>query len=180
MKKKDSPNIGDINLHIKTALEETGDNWDFLLGDYNNNGILDIYCIKKKKTGSNTTEVHILDGSTNFKTFLLQTKTPLHETEDNFQFLLGDYNKSGTLDLYCIKKCNTGTNSTEVHILNGNDNFQSYLLQTGTALHETGNNWEFLLGDYNQNGKLDLYCIKKSNTGTNSTEVRVLNVEDNF
>ena len=173
-------NIGDIIFRSNTGLHETDENWEFLFGDYNNNGTLDLYCINKKNTGSNTTEVHILDGTTNFKTFLLQTKTPLHETEDNFQFLLGDYNKSGTLDLYCIKKCNTGTNSTEVHILNGNDNFQSYLLQTGTALHETGNNWEFLLGDYNQNGKLDLYCIKKSNTGTNSTEVRVLNGEDNF
>ena len=173
-------NIGDIIFRSNTGLHQTDENWEFLLGDYNNNGILDIYCIKKKKTGSNTTEVHILDGSTNFKTFHLQIKTALHETEDNFQFLLGDYNNNGKLDLYCIKKSNTGTNSTEVHILNGNDNFQSYLLQTGTALHETGNNWEFLLGDYNQNGKLDLYCINKSNTGSNSTEVHILNGEDNF
>ncbi len=173
-------NIGDIIFRSNTGLHETDENWEFLLGDYNNNGILDIYCIKKKNTGSNTTEVHILDGSTNFKTFHLQIKTALHETEDNFQFLLGDYNNNGKLDLYCIKKSNTGTNSTEVHILNGNDNFQSYLLQTGTALHETGNNWEFLLGDYNQNGKLDLYCINKSNTGSNSTEVHILNGEDNF
>ena len=173
-------NIGDIIFRSNTGLHETDENWEFLFGDYNNNGTLDLYCINKKNTGSNTTEVHILDGTTNFKTFLLQTKTPLHETEDNFQFLLGDYNKSGTLDLYCIKKCNTGTNSTEVHILNGNDNFQSYLLQTGTALHETGNNWEFLLGDYNQNGKLDLYCIKKFGNESNSTEINIISGIDNL
>jgi hypothetical protein len=173
-------NIGDIIFRSNTGLHETDENWEFLFGDYNNNGTLDLYCINKKNTGSNTTEVHILDGTTNFKTFLLQTKTPLHETEDNFQFLLGDYNKSGTLDLYCIKKCNTGTNSTEVHILNGNDNFQSFLLNTGTSFHETGDNWQFLLGDYNNNGTLDLYCIKKSNTGTNSTEVHILDGNDNF
>ena len=173
-------NIGDIIFRSNTGLHETDENWEFLFGDYNNNGTLDLYCIKKKNTGSNTTEVHILDGTTNFKTFLLQTKTPLHETEDNFQFLLGDYNKSGTLDLYCIKKCNTGTNSTEVHILNGNDNFQSFLLNTGTSFHETGDNWQFLLGDYNNNGTLDLYCIKKSNTGTNSTEVHILDGKNDF
>ncbi len=173
-------NIGDIIFRSNTGLHETDENWEFLLGDYNNNGILDLYCIKKKNTGSNSTEVHILDGSTNFKTFLLQTKTPLHETEDNFHFLLGDYNKSGTLDLYCIKKCNTETNSTEIHILNGNDNFQSFLLNTGTSFHETGDNWEFLLGDYNNNGTLDLYCIKKSNTGSNSTEVHILDGKNDF
>ena len=138
MKKKDSPNIGDINLHIKTALEETGDNWDFLLGDYNNNGTLDLYCIKKSNTETNSTEVHILNGNDNFQSFLLQTGTALQETGDNWDFLLGDINNNGTLDLYCIKKSNTGSNSTELHILNGNDNFQYFLLQTGTALQETG------------------------------------------
>ena len=79
-------NIGDIIFRSNTGLHETDENWEFLLGDYNKNGILDLYCIKKKNTGSNTTEVHILDGSTNFKTFLFQTGTPLHETEENWKF----------------------------------------------------------------------------------------------
>ena len=162
---------GEIIFQIKTPLEQTDENWEFLLGDYNNNKILDLFCIKKKNTGSKHTEVHILDGSTHFKSYLLRTTTPLHETGDNWQFLLGDYNQNGKLDLYCIKKNDTGTNSTEVHILDGNDNFQSFLLETTTPLHETGENFQFLLGDYNQNETLDLYCIKKYNTGTNSTEV---------
>ena len=171
--------LGEIIFHLNTALHQTDENWEFLLGDYNKNGILDLYCINKKNTESNS-EVYILDGSTNFKTFLLQTTTALHETGENFQFLLGDYNKNGTLDLYCIKKWNTGSNSTEVHILNGNDNFQSFLLNTGTKLEETGDNWVFLLGDSNKNGKLDLYCFKKCNTGTNSTEFHILNGNDDF
>ncbi len=172
--------LGEIIFRSNTSLKETDKNWEFLLGDYNNNGILDLYCIKKKNTKSDFTEVYVLDGSTNFTKFLLKTGTALHETEENWKFLLGDYNKNGTLDLYCIKKCNTGSNSTEVHILNGSTNFQSFLLQAGTALHETGDNWEFLLGDCNQNGKLDLYCIKKYHTETNSIEVHILNGEDNF
>ena len=174
-------NIGDIIFHTNTAINHhTDENWEFLLGDYNNNGILDLFCIKKKNTGSKHTEVHILDGSTHFKSFLFQIGTPLKETGDNWQFLLGDYNQNGKLDLYCIKKNDTGTNSTEVHILDGNDNFQSFHLETTTALHETGDNFQFLLGDYNHNKKLDLYCIKKYNTGSNSTEVHILNGNDNF
>ena len=171
---------GEIIFQIKTPLEPTDENWEFLLGDYNNNKILDLFCIKKKNTGSKHTEVHILDGSTHFKSFLFQIGTPLKETGDNWQFLLGDYNQNGKLDLYCIKKNDTGTNSTEVHILDGNDNFQSFHLEIKTALHETGDNFQFLLGDYNQNGILDLYCIKKYNTGSNSTEVHILNGNDNF
>ena len=180
MKKKDSPNIGDINLHIKTALEETGDNWDFLLGDYNNNGTLDLYCIKKSNTETNSTEVHILNGNDNFQSFLLKTGTALQETGDNWEFLLGDYNKNGTLDLYCINKSITGTNSTEVYILDGNDNFKSFLLHTGIKLDEVGDCYDFKLEDYNNNGRLDLYCIKKFGTESNSTEINIISGIDNF
>ena len=172
--------LGEIIFRSNTGLHQTDENWEFLLGDYNNNGILDLYCIKKKNTESNSIEVNILDGSTHFQTYLLHTGTALHETGDNFQFLLGDFNKNGKLDLYCIKKYNTETNSTEVHILNGNDDFQSLILKTGTKLEETGDNWKFLLGDFNKNGKLDLYCFKICNTGTNTTEFHILNGNDNF
>lgn len=92
----------------------------------------------------------------NIGDFKLQTPTILHKTGENFSFLLGDYNHDGNLDLYAIIKTQTGSRSTEVHILSGKNNFQSWLLQTGTILHETGNNWVFLLGDYNHDGHLDL------------------------
>ena len=171
---------GEIIFQIKTPLEQTDENWEFLLGDYNNNGILDLYCIKKKNTKRNTIEVYILNGNDNFQSYLLRTTTPLHETEDNFQFLLGDYNQNGKLDLYCIKKNHSESNQTEIHILDGNDKYKSYLLKTSTKLHETGEGWVFLLGDFNKNRILDLYCIAKYNTGSNSTEVHILNGNDNF
>ena len=172
--------LWDLMFNFNTPLEQTEDNSKYLLGDYNKNGILDLYCIKKNNTLTKSTEVHILDGSNNYQSFLLQTGIPFHETEENCSFLLGDYNKNGKLDLYCIKKNKTGTNSTEVHILDGNNNYQTFLLQTGTCLHETGNNFEFGLGDYNNNGTLDLYCIKKYDTGNNNTEIHILNGSDNF
>ena len=172
--------LWDLMFNFNTPLEQTEDNSKYLLGDYNKNGILDLYCIKKNNTLTKSTEVHILDGSNNYQSFLLQSGTCLHETGNNCSFLLGDYNKNGKLDLYCIKKNKTGTNSTEVHILDGSNNYQSFLLQTGTCLHETGNNFEFGLGDYNNNGTLDLYCIKKYDTGNNNTEIHILNGSDNF
>jgi hypothetical protein len=49
------------------------------------------------------------------------------------------------LDLYGIAKSGTGTHSSEVHVLSGGDNFQTWLLHTGTGLSETGTDdaWEF-------------------------------------
>ena len=182
--------IGNFIFQTETCLHKTGKNFEFLVGDYNGNGLLDIYCIKKDGTGSGKTEVHVLDGANNYKNYLLQAETALHETDGNWQFCLGDYNGDGYLDLYCICKRNTGSNSTEVHILSGADNFHSFLLQTGTKLHETDDNWKFFQAetalhetgdnwDFCVSGK-NLYCIAKSDTGSNTTEVHILNGDDNF
>jgi hypothetical protein len=76
--------------------------------------------------------------------------------------------------LVAIKKSNTGTNSTEVHILSGESNYKNFTLQTGTALHPTDNTFDFAMTDWNGDGKPDLVAIKKSNTGTNSTEIHIL------
>jgi hypothetical protein len=168
-------------LHTGTALAKTDGNFEFQLGDFNHDGVQDLYTIKKNGTGSGSTEVHVLNGANNFSSFLLRTGTALEETYSNFEFKLGDYNRDGILDLYCIKKNGTsGTSSTEVHVLNGANNFSSYLLHTGTALEQTYSNFEFELGDYNKDGILDLYAIKKNGTGSGSTEVHVLNGANNF
>ena len=158
----------------------TGDDFQFLLGDYNQNRKLDLYCIKKNHSESNKTEVHILDGNDKYKSYLLKTSTKLHETGEGWVFLLGDFNKNRILDLYCIAKYNTGSNSTEVHILNGSDNFKSFLYNNGTPLPEIGDNYDFQLEDYNNDGKLDLYCIKKFGTKSNCTEISIIRGNDNY
>ena len=173
-------NIGEFKLQTPTLLHKTGESFSFLLGDYNHNGCLDLYAISKSQTGSKSTEVHILSGKNNFQSWLLNTGTKLHETGNNWTFLLGDYNHDGCLDLYAICKNQTGSKSTEVHILSGKNNFQSWLLNTGTILHETDDNWDFCLGDYNNDGNLDLYAIAKRNTGSKSTEVHILSGKNNF
>ena len=172
--------FGNFILQTTTALHQTGDNFEFLVGDYNHNGKLDVYCIKKNGGGNGKTEVHILNGEKNYQSFLYQNQIDLNETDGNWQFCLGDYNGDGYLDLYCIAKRNTGTHSTEVHILSGKSNFQNFLLQTKTNLGETDETWKFCLGDFNGDGSLDLYCIKKRNTGSGKTEVHILGGKSNF
>lgn len=172
-------------LHTKTALDPAGNTFFFELGDYNNDGKLDLYAIKGKDVGSGKTEVHILNGADNFQTFLLHTATPLHKLDNyaNFHFELGDYNNDGKLDLYIIKTRDTGGGKTEVHILNGADNFQTFLIQTETAGPELNYyaNFRFELGDYNNDGKLDLYAINEGvDTESKKNEVHILNGADNF
>lgn len=163
-----------FTLQTGTALHETGSEFSFDMADWDRDGKSDLVAIKKSATGSGTTEVHILSGGSNFKQFILQTGTALHETSDNFVFQLGDWNRDGKSDLIAIKKNQTGTRSTEIHILLGSTNFSNFILQTGTALHETLNNFEFASDDWTQDGFADLIAIKKSNTGTGTTEVHVV------
>ena len=59
-------------------------------------------------------------------------------------------------------------NSTEVHILNGSDNFMSYLLQIGTKLEKTNNDTCF----YPYKNKL--FVIKKQ--GDNCTELHCIKI----
>ena len=149
--------IWEFIFHSDSKLEWTSKGSHFLLGDYNHNGVLDLYYITT--CCPEFIEVHILEGSNNFKCFLLQTKTKLRVEEADLDFCLGDYNHDGYLDLFYIKKNKTGTNSTEVHILSGKSNFQDFLLQTKTILNEVNNNFKFCVGDYNNDGNLDLFCI---------------------
>jgi GH25 family lysozyme M1 (1,4-beta-N-acetylmuramidase) len=175
----------EFSVHSATGLSETGtgEDWQFLVGDYNRDGVKDIYVIKKQG-GSGKTEVHVLDGASGFQRFSLHIATPLEDsgTDGTYQFALGDYDRDGVADLYVIKRDNTGSDSTEVHILSGADGFQTWLLHTGSALGRTGSGagWKFLVGDYDGDGVPDLYAVSKAATGTHSTEVHVLSGADHY
>ena len=143
-------------------------------------GSPDLVAIKKSNTGSSSTEVHILSGSSNFGQYILQTGTGLHETDGTFDFDLADWDRDGKPDLVAIKKSNTGSSSTEVHILSGSSNFGQYILQTGTGLSEADGNFDFQVGDWDRDGILDLIAIKKDQTSTRSTEVHILSGQTNF
>jgi len=175
-----APNFQSWILQTGTPLHVTDDSFQFCFTDWNGDGRPDLVAIKKRNTGSNSTEVHILSGASNFQSWILQTGTPLHETDHTFEFMVADWNGDGRPDLIAIKKSKTGSNTTEVHILSGASSFQNWILQTGTPLHETDHTFQFLVTDWNGDGRPDLVAIKKSKTGTTSTEVHVLSGSLNF
>ena len=165
---------GRVNAYGALLMDEKAA-FDFQLADWNRDGWLDLFAIKKNHTGSNSTEVHVLSGGSNvrftlalaggaspFQRFILQTGTALHETWDNFTFRVGDWDHDGYPDLIAIKKDLTGTRAfTEVHVLSGASNFQRFILQTPAELGRTFENSDFDVGDWDGDRRADLIRIEK-------------------
>jgi hypothetical protein len=144
----------------------------------------DLVAIKKGATASGSTELHSLSRNSLFQSFDLQTPTALHPTDGLFAFAVADWDDDDPtwfrLDLVGIKKANTGSGHTEVHVLSGKDNYSKFLHQLPTALPETGANYEFALADWNNDHSYDLIAVKKSSTGTGRTEVHILSGATGF
>lgn len=167
-------------LQTGTRLYQTGANFSFDVVDWNRDGFMDVVAFHKSGNATRSTELHVLDGRTRYQSFLLQTGTALHEGSDNFDLRAADVNRDGFMDVVAFQKYNTGTHSTEVHVLDGRTGYQSFLLQTGTALHETRADFTFEVGDINRDGFTDVVAIKKYGTGTRSTELHVLDGRTQF
>jgi hypothetical protein len=96
--------------------------------------------------------------------FRLQTGTALHETGDDFDFAL-----AADSNLFAIKK--QGGDTTQLHVLSADSNYQSFSLQTETNLHPTDGSWAFAV-----TSERNLFGIKKRATDTRSTEVHVVDL----
>lgn len=167
-------NFQNFILQTGTALHETDDTFAFAMGKWAADSKPDLFAIKKSKTSTKSTEVHVLSGASGFQKFVLQTGTGLHETDATFEFAVTDWNADGRPDLVAVKKSNTNSSSTEVHVLSGASNYKNFILHSETALHKTDGRFEFVIADWTRDGRPDLVAVKKRNTGSNSTEVHIM------
>ncbi|CAN9414002.1 unnamed protein product [Alternaria alternata] len=157
-----------------TGLEETDETWAFGMGKWGEGKRPDLIAIKKSNTTSKNTEVYVLEGDDRFKTVKQYIRTALHETDSKWDFVVADWNGDGKPDLVAIKKSETTTNCTEVHVLSGASLFQEFSLRAETPLFRSHGLFEFAVADWTGNGKPDLIAFKKRGTATNNTEVHVM------
>lgn len=107
-----------------------------------------------------------------YQGFTLHTTTAFAQNQDNMNYAVMPNG-----DLMGIQKWATGTGTTEVHIATAASNYQSFSLQTGTALHElaASQQVQFLVMP-----NRDLMVVLKSNTGSGKTEVHILTAASNY
>ena len=151
----------------------------WILGDFNQDGVLDLYGIKTRNTGSGDVEVHILSGASGYHTWLLHAVVPITAADAaNFSgWALGDYVRDGLPDLYAIKTRNTGSGAAEVHILSGSSDYHSFALHAATPLSESDSSQNFAaweVGTYGGALEPTLFGIKTTNTGSGTVEIHAL------
>jgi len=169
-------------VHTGTGLEVTNrDRFAFEVADYDRDKIPDLYALKMNSTAG-TLEVHVLSGASGYSQFIVHSTTALAQTNPNvFAFDVGDYNKDGVPDLYCIGMNGTGSGSSEMHILSGAANYQSFLVHAVLPVAQTSSSqWNFAVGDYNRDGTADLYMMKLNGTGTATVETHIVSGASNF
>ncbi|MFI6317716.1 FG-GAP-like repeat-containing protein [Nonomuraea sp. NPDC050556] len=158
--------LGDFGPNFKTSVGA---------GDYNGDGVPDLYTYKTANTGTGNAEIHVLNGASSFTTFALHiASAPLTAglSGQAVQTIpVGDFNRDGSPDLFTFQGGSTGTGSTEVHIVNGASNYQDFALHAGTPVGQ-GETFKFsyAIGD----AAPDLYLVKTYATDTGKVEVHVL------
>jgi hypothetical protein len=167
-----------FKIEVGSALAPSNPaDWQFVTGAMNGNGLRDIIAICMRQCGTQTTEIHILDGGNNYQSFKLHVASALGPTNpQNWSFIRGHVNSTGFPDVIalCMRQC--GSQTTEVHILDGTRNYSAFKLHSTSALGPTSpDQWKFVVGnDSNGNGFPDINCILMNNSGSGRTEVHIL------
>ncbi|KAK9357168.1 hypothetical protein V1504DRAFT_108228 [Lipomyces starkeyi] len=168
-------------MHMETSLPAVDDNSKFLIGHLSNDVKPDLLVIRRGGSDGRNTEVNVLSGASSYKDSVFPAVTAFETVHTvDCDYGLADWTGSGILDLFVIEKNNTGTGNKEVHILSGRDRFQQKLLEKPISLPGNDDVWTFCISNRNGDVKPDLFCIKKSKTDPNETELHVLSGESNF
>jgi YD repeat-containing protein len=173
----------DFKTHIfdiATALGAVGDNWDFNVLDWNQDGKLDIVGALKNNSGTNSVEIHVLNGANNFQGYLDQRGTgmPVQPNYNSIRF--ADWDGDRRPDMIGIYRQNTGTGKTEIHVVTAASGYRQLTYETGTGLGYTGENTDVDISDWDKDGKPDLVVVVKNNTGTQKTEAHIFSGATNF
>lgn len=156
---------------------------DFHLTDWDRDGRSDLVALRKPlgyETG--VVRVTIYSGASNFQNAVFSGDS-IHTVEAGvaYDFQIADWNRDTTPDLIALKKSHTGSGRLEAHILSGASNFRQYLLNVATVQPaEAWVAYDYRFGDWDRDGRIDLFAIKRSNTPSGRAEVHVSSGASNF
>jgi len=175
-----APSFSTPTLDFATPL--SGNDFAYLVGDFNQDSLSDLYAIKLTNTGSGAIEVHVLSGAWRlswqqphltppFQDFLLHIATPL--VGNDYDYALTDWDGDHVPDLVAVQRTNTASGYNEVTILSGASNYQQSLVYRAvTPL--VGSGYDYVVGDWTRDGRPDVIAISRSPGSIDGHKVTVL------
>jgi hypothetical protein len=170
------PATGYATFANQTGLPLEGQGWRYATGDFDGDRETDVYAAQP--TGGGTAQVKVLDGSGFLRLFLshatiVQRDTPLGKA----RFVAGDYDGDGRDDLWVVSEGRDGM--LAVTVLDATTGFQTELTKAPTAAPALDpRRWSITTGDYDFDGRDDLYLVDLQADG--HTAVHVLDAETGF
>ena len=175
-----------------TLLDNLGIKYEYLVGDWKkdeDDGTLDIITVSKDEV--NTDKVTVFHGITHpeggGEQYFMSEFPPLKASSlnnldgDEYTFKTDDWNKDGVLDVIAIKNKQAGEDA-KARIFSGVNS--EVLLNTkatgGSGLDEFGRNYDFEVGDWDNDGIPDIFAIHKKDTKNGFVEVFIFLGKYNF
>jgi len=128
-----------------------GQGWGVAWGDYDNDGDLDLYVVRKAYFGENSGNLlYCNDGDGTFTDVTAQAG--VGDVGESLSCAFGDYDNDGDLDLYVT---NQSSQSDVLYRNNGNGTFTDVTQEAGVV--NTNDGREVAFGDFDNDGYLDIY-----------------------
>lgn len=135
-----------------TALPTAGRDWVFDIGHYNNDGMLDLFAVRRN--GEVSSELFVVSGAgptsaAAFSTSLLQTNTAMPRTNSDYDFVVGDMGNDGFVDLLTVRKLGSPFGRMEISVLpstastSGLGPFRWFSTRTTNFIPDQGYDWSF-------------------------------------
>lgn len=181
-------------VEVLTAKEKEDDTWSeptitevpvkkqkatsIAMGDYNQDGVNDMFEVAYNQTTSGMVEITILDGSTDFKHSIgaIQTKEKQHDDGDVY-YDVADRNNDGKIDVLQVWHQHTSSGLVELKIFDGKADFKSN--PSVVILPEQAREADdvyFMFGDHDNDTAIDLYEVIHSSAEGSKTMVKVFDI----
>ncbi len=130
-----------------------GQGWGVAWADYDNDGDLDLYVVRKAYYGENS--CNLLYRNNGDGTFTdVTAQAGVGDSEEGLSCAFGDYDNDGDLDLYVTNQYK-GSQADILYRNNGDGTFTDVTQEAGVV--NTGDGREVAFGDFDNDGYLDIY-----------------------
>ncbi len=148
-------NTGDLifkNIATKAGVGTDLNSYHAVWGDYNNDGLVDLYVINFELEQANI--LYRNNGDETFTDITTIAGVDGRPEQKSRSACWGDYNNDGLLDLFVINQ-----GEDVLYINNGNGTFDDVTASAG--IYDTGNGHSCAWGDANNDGFLDLFLTNR-------------------